>query len=472
MALRVLLLRKKRDDLLKKIKENDSKNEALEKRTAEAETAIEELTEESTAEEREAVEAEVEAIEKEKEEVEKISADLRAEVSEIEAEIEALEEKQEEPADDPEEPEEEPEEKPQERKENKTTMRKKFFNLSEMETREMFAREDVKAFLDETRAAIREKRAISGAGLLIPDAFMGLLRENILEYSKLYKHVGVRAVGGNGREVIMGSIPEAVWTDCCGNLNELDLTFNDVEIACWKVGGFYSICNATLEDSDVDLAAEIMIALGQGIGMALDKAIIFGLGTRMPLGFFTRLAQTSQPSDYPAEARTWTDLHTSNIKTIASTVKGADLFAEFLIDSAAASGKYSRGEKVWVMNELTRSKIVAAGISVDASGAIVSGVNGTMPVVGGIIEVLDFIPNDMIFGGYLDLYVLAERAGSKFATSEHVMFLNDRTVMKGTARYDGAPAIAEGFVAIGINGVTPSASGITFAPDDANADSE
>ena len=85
-----------------------------------------------------------------------------------------------------------------------------------------------------------------------------------------------------------------------------------------------------------------------------------------------------------------------------------------------------------------------------------------------MIEVLDFVPNNVIIGGYFDLYLLAERAGQKFATSEHVRFLQDQTVFKGTARYDGQPAIAEGFVAIGINGTTPNAT-MSFAPDTANA---
>jgi HK97 family phage major capsid protein len=87
-------------------------------------------------------------------------------------------------------------------------------------------------------------------------------------------------------------------------------------------------------------------------------------------------------------------------------------------------------------------------------------------VVGGAIEVLDFLPDNVIVGGYFDLYTLAERAGSQFASSEHVRFLQDQTVMKGTARYDGQPVIAEGFVAIGL-GTTPNAT-MTFAADTAN----
>lgn len=467
MALRVLMLRKQRDDLNRKLKALVEKKEALEKREAEAAEAIEELTEESTEEEKAAVSEEVDAIEAEKDALEKEETDLNEEVRKIEESIAAIEEEQ---GEDP-VPEEKPVEK-EERKEKDETMRKRFFNLNEMETRDMFAREDVKAFLEETRSAIKEKRTITGAGLLVPEVFLGLLRENILEYSKLYKHVDVRAIGGNGRAVIMGSIPEAVWTDCCGNLNEMDLTFNDLEVGCWKVGGYYAICNATLEDSDIDLASEIMTALGQGIGYALDKAILFGLGTRMPMGFFTRLAQTSKPADYPDTARPWVDLHTSNILSIASGTTGADLVSAIVEAAGNAKGKYSRGEKVWVMNEKTYTALAAATVTTTADGNIVTGIFDRMPVIGGIIEVLDFVPDDMIFGGYLDLYLLAERAGNNFASSEHVRFLNDQTVMKGTARYDGAPAIAEGFVAIGINGTTPSAAGITFAPDEANSESE
>jgi HK97 family phage major capsid protein len=120
------------------------------------------------------------------------------------------------------------------------------------------------------------------------------------------------------------------------------------------------------------------------------------------------------------------------------------------------------------MNETTYSRIQAQAMNIDASGAIVSGINGTMPVIGGDIEVLSFLPDNVIIGGYFELYILAERAGQKFATSEHVRFLQDQTVMKGTARYDGVPAIAEAFVAIGIAGVTPTAT-MTFATDTANA---
>lgn len=468
MALKVLLLRKQRDDLNKRAKELQEEKEALAKRETEAETAIEELTEESTDDEKQAVSEEVEAIETAKADLEQQEADLNEEVRKIEESIEALEKEQgEDPAE--EDPEEKPEEK-NEREETKVIKTKtEFYGMNRAEQAEFVQREDVNALLSTVRTALTEKRAITGAGLTIPEVMLGMIRENILEYSKLYKHATVRAIKGSGREIVMGTIPEAVWEDCCGILNELDLTFNDAEVGCWKVAGYFDICNAELADNDVDLAGNLIEALGQAIGFALDKAILYGTGTRMPLGVVTRLAQTSQPADYPTTARTWVDLHSTNVIKINKT--GVELFQAIVEDGGLAKGKYSRGEKVWVMNEKTYTYLQSQGLSINAAGVIVSGINGTMPVAGGVVEVLDFVPDYDVITGYFDLYLLAEREGTTIDQSEHVHFIADRTVFRGRARYDGLPVIAEGFVLLNVKNTNPTTS-VNFAPDTANAESE
>ena len=91
-----------------------------------------------------------------------------------------------------------------------------------------------------------------------------------------------------------------------------------------------------------------------------------------------------------------------------------------------------------------------------------------MPVIGGIIEVLEFIPENIIIGGYFDLYHLAERAGAQFMTSEHVRFLQDQTVFKGVARYDGQAVIPEAFVVMSLLNTAVSAGAVSFAEDTAN----
>lgn len=345
--------------------------------------------------------------------------------------------------------------------------RNKFFGLNIEERKAFLENEEVKNFLERARQIGREKRSVTGADLSIPTVVLDLIRENINEFSKLIKHVNLKPVAGKARQNVLGVIPEAVWTEMCGKLNELTLAFTGVEVDGYKVGGFIPICNAQLEDSDENLAADIIEALGKAIGFALDKAIVFGTGTKMPVGIFTRLAQTSDPSD-PRTTIPWVDLHSTNIITIANTVTGTALFQAVIKYSGLAESEYARGDMFWVMNQKTKNKLMAESLEVNAAGALVANANKEMPIVGGAIETLSFMPDDVIIGGYGELYLLAERAGGEFASSEHVRFTDDQTVFKGTARYDGLPVIAGAFVAIGINGTTPSASGITFAEDSAN----
>jgi len=452
VALRALMKRKELTGLQKQLSDLRAKADGFEKREAEITAAIEEA---ETAEEKTAVEEAITEFESDKAETEEAIRGLETKISELEKEIEGLERAQEAPAEQEAEPAK-PENEIRTKEVHFMNKRSIFARMDAQKRDAMFAREDVKNFISEIRAAMKEQRSITGGGLLVPDVFLGLIRENIMEYSKLYKHVNLRQVSGNGRAVVEGTIPEAVWTDCCADFTELNLAFNDVEVGCWAVGGYLPVCKANLDDSDVDLAAEIVSVLGAGIGLALDKAILFGLGTRMPLGIATRLAQTEAPADYPATARTWTDLHTSNVITIsAANATGVKLFQNIVTASGAAKGKYSRGETVWTMNETTYTKLKAEGLSVNAAGVIVSGIDGTMPVVGGVVEVLDFIPGNTIIGGYFDLYLLAEREGITVEESDHAMFLNRKRVYAGNARYDGKPAIAEGFVAIGI-GAAPT----------------
>lgn len=282
MALKALMLRKKINDAKAALENARAKDADFEKREAEIEASINEA---ETEEEKQAVEEAVASFETEKEEHENEKANLEKEVGELEAELEEIEKEQ------PEKIEEK-----EEKREVKRPMvkRTKFFGMNHEERDAFFAREDVKDFLARTRELAMNKRSVNGANLLIPTAVLDVIRENVINYSKLYSRVRVRQVPGKARQVVMGAIPEAVWTEMCGALNEIDLSFGGVEVDGYKVGGYVAVCNAMIEDADdAELAAEIIEALSQAIGRALDKAILFGTGTKMPLGIVTRLLQTA-----------------------------------------------------------------------------------------------------------------------------------------------------------------------------------
>lgn len=469
MALRQIMLKKQIDDKKKSLDVLRSKDEDFTKREAELETSIGEVT---SDEEKEVVETAIDQFETEKADHESEKAKLDNEINELEQELREIEQAD---ADYNPTVEEKREVKNMTITRDASTMghkiRDRFEALNIQDREALMSNDGVKAWISEIRAHMTEKRDLTNVGLTIPEVFIGYLRENVMVYSKLYRHVNVQRIGGTGREIIMGSVPEAVWTECCAILNEMSLNFNDVEVDCFKVGGYFKVCNAVLEDSDLNLSALILDAIAQAIGLALDKAILYGRNTasnqKMPLGVVSRLVQTEQPTGYPATARPWVNLSSSNVITIPSTATGLDLFKQITLATGKAKGKYARGEKVWVMNEETYTALKVEAMGINAAGAIVSGMSDTMPIVGGIVEVLDFIPNNVIIGGYFELYLLGERAGNQFAQSEHAFFIQDQTAFKGTARYDGTPVIAEAFVAIGINGTTPDAT-MTFAADTAN----
>lgn len=188
----------------------------------------------------------------------------------------------------------------------------------------------------------------------------------------------------------------------------------------------------------------------------------------MPLGILTRLAQTSAPSDWDANGPAWTDLHTTNIlKFSPSGMTSETFFANLVAYLGVAKSNYSNGQKFWAMNEKTWQTIMSKTIAFNAAGALVAATNGVMPIVGGDIVILPFIDDYDIVGGYGSLYLLAERAGAQIAVSDQAMFIEDQTVFKGTARYDGQPVFGEGFVIVNVNNETPTTSA-SFAADSAN----
>lgn len=456
--LKALMLRKKIDDKKKILEELQKTGEHLKTREAELAQSIAEV---QTEEEQTTVENAVTAFETEKRSQEQQTETIAKEIADLEQELADLETKQRSAN---------PEQKQQEEREFHMTMtaNKPFFGMNMQERDAFFKNQKVRDTLQKIRACIREKRSISGASLTIPEVMLGLIRQNVPTYSKLLKYLNCVHVPGKARQNIMGSIPEAVWTEACGKLNELDLKFNNVEVDGYKVGGYFAMCNSILEDSDINLATELIQALSKSIAYALDKAVLYGTGKKMPLGIVTRLAQATEPDTYPETARTWENLSATHLVSVDSTTTGLELYQELVLATGVLNTDYSSGAMFWAMNPKTYTKLIASAMSINSAGAIVSGQTATMPVIGGAIETLNFIPDDVIIGGYGDLYLLAERAGVKLAQSEHTRFIEDQTVFKGTARYDGTPVIPEAFIAISLNGTAPTAT-MTFATDSANA---
>lgn len=463
MALKALLLKKRIDNKRKALDALRQKDDEFKTREAQLTQSIEEVENE---EQREPVEEEINAFTKEKAEHDQAIGELEREIADLENDLVAEEAAQDTT------PPENPAPAENERKDEKHMTREK---IPQMTLRDRLAeiveRDDSKDFLTTVRDAISNKRAISNVGVLIPDVYLPMIRTEIARSSRLLRFVQVRNLSGDALLNIAGTIPEAVWTDCCANLNEISLGFNQIEAGCHKVGAYMAICNATLEDANIDLAAEIVSALGTAIAKALDKAILFGTGVKMPLGIMTRLAQQSQPADWGALAPAWTDLHSTNVVTLNIDGSSGAAFFQALIEKLALAKPKTTNEGLfWVMNRKTHLHILAKALAFNAQAALVASTD-LFPIIGGTIVEFedDEIPDNWIAGGFGANYLLIERAGVRFANSDIPMFLQDQTLFKATARYDGKPIFGEAFVVVRFDNTAPATSD-TFPVDWANTD--
>ena len=468
MALKTIMLRRSIEKKQAELEALRQKDAEFSTREAELEAAINEA---ETSEQEQAVTEEVETFDADKTAHEAKKAALAGEIEGLEAELSEAEAAA-----------------PTRSKENHLTkerterkmetniniralpMSRRAFDALPMEQRsEIVAREDVREFFVQLRSMKGQQRGVSGAELTIPVVFLDMIAENMYRYSKLLNRVRIRNVNGEARQTIAGTVPEAVWTEMCGAINELTFVFNQVTLDGFKVSGYVPVCNSILEDNDINLASWIVEMLSESIGLALDKAILYGKGaaSKMPLGIVTRLAQTSKPSDYPANAPEWVDLHTSNILKEDSTAEPITFWSALAVAAGNTFTRYSRGRQFWAMNSKTYAKLRAKLIAFNYEGGLVAQFPGTMPVIDGDIDVLEFIPDGDIIGGYGDLYLLALRAGMTIESSREVQFIQDNTVFKGKERADGMPVIPGAFVAININNAAVTTV-MDFAADTAN----
>ena len=464
MAIRTIILRKKISDQKKILDQLTAKRDGfaqaraeLEKREAEIVASVDEA---NTDEERTAVEEAADqldqdqkAFENEVAENEKQISDIENEVSDMERELSEIEDAQNRTVPPPPaEPEGETTKKTTKKSGGKRTMFKtraiRMMSVAEREA--LITRDDTQEFLKHIRSLIAEKRGLSGGEYTISETIMGLISEDVIEYSKLYKHCRVTRLSGKGREIVMGTAPEAFWEEACDPLYELAASMTQVEVDQFKLAGYIPLCNALLEDSDIDLLDEVMTLILQSIGFALDKAIIYGTGVKMPTGVVTAIDDDD------------TIKLTNEVKIGTSDSTGIKLFQALLAAVAETENNYARGELTWVMNGKTYRRLQSESLSINAAGLLVSAVNGTFPVLGGAMEVLTFMPDKNIVVGYFELYVLAERKGMTIDQSEHVKFIQDQTVIRGRARYDGKPAVVKAFAVIAFDNTNPTTS-VDFA---------
>lgn len=479
MALRQLLLareaealRTEQNNLITSRAEIEVRRAAWREREARAEEALAEMTDETPEEDRTAFDAECEEIRAEDESItaeETANETRQGEITErlaaIDAELEELNRRAKQP-------------KSAAAPTANNTITTEREGNTIMNTRTIKVRERILAaagaeitrtFGENIRAM--KQRGVTNAELSIPVEILPLLQEMIDEYSKLKKYVRTSGTSGETRQTFLRGVPEGVWTESKASLNELDLNFAQITIDAYKVGGYIPVHNSTIEDVN-NIAAIALDAVAQAIAIAEDKTIIYGDGVKRPVGIMTRLAAKTKPTWWEDNEGDFVDLSTTHIGHVNSaTVEGVALFKQLLGILGTATKKYNApGDGMfWAMARPTWMKLTASLLDFNSSGAIVSGMNMQMPILGGDVVLMDGImKTDDIVGGYGSQYLWGDRNDVKLRVADQTRAIEDQTLFIGTQRADGKPMSGEGFAAVSI-GASEVATTATFAEDKANS---
>ncbi len=243
---------------------------------------------------------------------------------------------------------------------------------------------------------------------------------------------------------ILGGIV-CYWMDEDGTIPDTSAMFAQIELVARRLAAAAVIPNDTLKDAGA-LDAWVRSMLPVAIREFEDRAYLKGNGVKKPLG-----ALTNHPSMIVA----------GDESGQTSGITWNNVLAMF---SRALPESYSR--MVWVASPDTLPEIMTMALPVGTGGSavMVGPGNGDEPpavtLLGRPIVWSRKAPATLGTQGDLSLadfkyYAIGDRQDVRLDTSEHAMFLQDKTVFKVIERVDGQPLL--------LNPLTPENGGPTLS---------
>ncbi|GLT01500.1 hypothetical protein GCM10007897_28940 [Sphingobium jiangsuense] len=210
---------------------------------------------------------------------------------------------------------------------------------------------EIRAFLDYARRGVlpqgHEQRALdsgttSGAtgGYTVPENFVAELLRNIVQFSPVRSVARVMSIGSASVKLPKRTgTMTAAWVDEGDDSDETSPTFAQVTVPAYEARCFTDISNQLLEDSGLDLSAELAFDAAEEFGRLEGAAFLKGTGTGQPSGILADTAITTG----------------AKISGNASTLGSAP--AELLIDLFYSLKPFYRAGATWGMNGTTLAAV-------------------------------------------------------------------------------------------------------------------
>lgn len=202
-----------------------------------------------------------------------------------------------------------------------------------------FVRKGKEALGADEVKALRVSDDTSG-GYLAPAEFSAEVDKNLVQFSpvRAAARVGQTSAGGVIVPRRTGK-PTGYWVGETESRTETGSTYGQVEIPVAEIACWVDVSNTLLEDSAVDINAEVAFDLAEEFGRLEGVAFVSGDGVKKPLGFMsdTNVAYSVSGS--------------------ASVIADSDGGVDGLIDLMYAMHPFYRSRGVWMANGTTIGKL-------------------------------------------------------------------------------------------------------------------
>lgn len=401
-----------------KLKELETKMDALNKRSEDTQKALDQAV---TEEDISTVESEITEIEKEQGDLEVEKKTIETEITDLETELEGVKERE-----------------SQAQKQTQTRDKKgsgEIMNRMQvrelLKTGEYYKRSEVVEFYEK----FKNLRAVTGGELTIPEVIVNRIMDILGDYSNIYNLVDRIQVKGTSRILIDTDTTPASWVEQNASLPVGDVgTLAYLDFDGFKVGKVTFVDNYLLQDSVINLDEYVVKKIARAIALALEISILSGTGLagKQPTGIIPSIPVENQVTVDPATA-TMSDY----VKPIGLIDTGDDMV----------------GEITAVMKRATYyNHFLEMSINTNADGEVVGRLpNLVRPDILGIPVVFsNHMAVDEVLYGEFDKYTLVERENIAIDNSEHVRFVEDQMAFRGKGRFDGKPTKADAFVLVTI----------------------
>jgi HK97 family phage major capsid protein len=292
-------------------------------------------------------------------------------------------------------------------------------------------------------------------GYLVAQERVAGIRERMYETGQLLNRVNKQPIGAGFNGVKLFGIDETsradgsryggvrvYWTAEAGEKLPSRPKFREIDLRLKKVAGLVYLTDELLQDA-VALEGLVNRILPLELAFTVENSIIYGTGAGMPLGFINSGATVS----------------------VTRTTAGSVVY-EDIMNMWSRMWAPARSNAVWLIDQSIESRLYGMSLAVGVGGVPVympaGGISGApfttlfgRPVIpyehgaalGTVGDIVLVDPTQ---------YTLIDKGGVQSASSIHVRFIYDETVLRFVYRVDGAPEWNAP--------LTPRSGGSTLAP--------